>query len=231
MLPGTNFSGFHESLITCILIIYSLTETGYLIWLEESSREFKDVKGRFVKKWCKKKGKCPTDLTILAVVNPAVQDAFTAYRQTLPRGNTGTEMYFHGTRLNCDQLRDYHTLCSERGCGICGIARNGFLSRHISDRFQRFGRAFYLAPNSSKSNDYCSNPYNVQYRAMFLCEVAPGNKYCLRHNMTSLQKPPDGCHSVYGKSKFLFLKGDLNYDEIVIFNSEAICPRYILLYS
>lgn len=204
---------------------------GYLIWLEPSSEEFKKVSRQFTDSWCKKKGSCPQVLSVLAVVNPAVEDALNAYRRTLPRRHSGTEMYFHGTSLDCT-LDQYQTLCTGSKCGVCGISRRGFLLEQINGgRFQRFGQGFYLAPNSSKSHSYCSKPRFVNYTAMLLCEVAPGKKHTLRRNTTSLQGPPHGCHSVYGKSKFLFLKGDLNYDEIVIFNPAAICPRYVLLYS
>ena len=115
------------------------------------------------------------------------------------------------------------------------IAKQGFHKTYIRrHRYQRFGQGFYLAPNSSKSSDYCSvsgSGDTTNYTAMLLCEVAPGKKHFLRHSLTTLQGPPPGCHSVYGKSKFLFFNGDLNYDEIVIFESRAICPRYVLLFS
>lgn len=209
-----------------------LTEAAYLIWLDPSSSEFKKVNGQFTKSWCKKKGICPTVFSILGIINPAVEDTLSAYRQTLPRGHSSTEMYFHGTHLDCKLFLDeFHTLCTGHSCGICSISRSGFLPEEIRrDRFQRFGHAFYLAPNSSKSNDYCTKQCNVRYTAMLLCEVAPGKKHILRTNMTSLREPPNGYNSVYGKSKFLFFAGDLNYDEIVIFKPEAICPRYVLLY-
>ena len=53
----------------------------------------------------------------------------------------------------------------------------------------------------------------------------------VRKSIIDLKEPPKGCHSVHGKSKSLFFKSVLNYDEIVIFNPNGACPRYVLLYS
>ena len=67
--------------------------------------------------------------------------------------------------------------------------------------------------------------------AMLVCQVATGKEHTLRKNMIDLKEPPKGCHSVHGKSKSLLFKSVLNYDEIVIFNPNGACPRYVLLYS
>lgn len=206
--------------------------TGYFVRVEPSSLEFKKVKEKFDNTWCNKKGRRPTVFTVLAIVNPAIERAFDAYKNSLPSLYVCSEMYFHGTRLSC-HIDECQTPCSSDECSVCSIAKCGFRQRCIRrDGFQRFGHGFYLAPNSSKSHDYSSKSGSyLNYTAMLLCEVAPGNKYFLRRSLTSLRGPPQGYHSVYGKSKFLFIKGDLNYDEIVIFESEAICPRYVLLFK
>lgn len=201
----------------------------FLIKLEKSSKRYKQIGQKFRTKWCKMKGNCPKVSSVFAIINPVIEDAFLAYRQSLPSKCSGVKMYFHGTSLSCDRLEQLHTLCGKYDCGICGIAKNGFVYNKIRrNRFQRFGPAFYLAPNSSKSNDYSSKPHNVPYKAMLLCEVAAGKKHTAQFNMTYLDNPPNGCHTVYGKSS---MDGTLNYDEIVIFKAEAICPRYIILYG
>lgn len=207
---------------------------GYFVHVKPSSEEFKKIKQKFEGGWCSKKGRCPTVQLILSVVNPTVEKAFYDYKDSLPPSYVHSEMYFHGTRLSC-HIDEYQSPCSNVDCSICAIAKQGFHKTYIRrHRYQRFGQGFYLAPNSSKSSDYCSvsgSGDTTNYTAMLLCEVAPGKKHFLRHSLTTLQGPPPGCHSVYGKSKFLFFNGDLNYDEIVIFESRAICPRYVLLFS
>ena len=204
--------------------------------MDPTSKQYNFARKRFERSWAKKKGVCPTVQGVLAVINPSIEEQLRVYRDSLPGRYKKTEMYFHGTRMDC-LLNEFHVMCDEEKCGVCGIAKKGFQQKCISDRWQRFGRAFYLAPNSSKSHDYCvirsrtSTTPSSSYQGMFLCEVAAGKKHSLRRNSVFLQGPPDGCHSVYGKSKFMFLKGDLNYDEIVIFNEKAICPRFVILYQ
>ena len=166
--------------------------------------------------------------SVFEIINPKVKATFLAYRETLPSKYSRVNTYFHGTSLCCFSLEELKTLCDINSCGICGIARNGFVYNKIRrDKFQRFGQAFYLAPNSSKANDYSSKPRNVPYKAMLLCEVAYGKKHTVYSTMKHLKCPPKGCHSVYGKSSE---NGDLNYNEIVIFKAEAIHPRFIILY-
>ena len=138
------------------------------------------------------------------------------------------ESYFHGTTLKCDKANDTR-LCQISDCGICGIVNEGFSSKRIKDDFQRFGKGFYLAPNSSKSNDYCTEPFigsdGKGTKAQILCDVCPGNKYVLKKTDQSLAGPPEGYNSVFGQ-----VRADLNYPEIVIYESAAIMPRYLILY-
>ena len=97
-----------------------------------------------------------------------------------------------------------------------------FIQKNV--RFQRFGHGFYLAPHSSKCHDYtegCSG-----YRAMLLCDVCPGNKYYLRSNNVALIGPPPGYDCVYGH-----VGSSLNYPEIVLYNPDAVMPRYIIVYQ
>ena len=64
------------------------------------------------------------------------------------------------------------------------------------------------------------------YRAMLLCKVAVGRRYVTQRNHHELKTPPEGYESVHGKHG-----GTLNYDEIVVYNPEAVLPTYVLLYT
>ena len=60
---------------------------------------------------------------------------------------------------------------------------------------------------------------------MLLCDVCPGRKYPLETNSQQLTGPPPDFDSVYGQV------GDkLNYPAIVVYNSDAIMSRYIIVY-
>ena len=82
----------------------------------------------------------------------------------------------------------------------------------------------YLAPNSSKCHEYTQGCNG--YRALILCDVAPGRKYIETHDQTKLKAPPPGYDSVYGQHG-----GRLNYDEIVLYNEDAILPKYVIMYQ
>ena len=61
---------------------------------------------------------------------------------------------------------------------------------------------------------------------MLLCEVVPGNKYHLTQGDKTLSAPPQGFNSVYGKTG-----GELNYEEIVLYNPDCVIPRYVCVYQ
>ena len=203
---------------------------------ESNSEEFRNVTDKFKKNWSKTKGPCPRIGTILRIVNPALSERYKKYHRRLSWWYQGTKQYYHGTKLNCD-ITTYLELCNSDSCGICGISRQGFDPNRISrNHWQRFGGGFYLAPNSSKSHDYplhrrnSSFPSGTGMRGLLLCDVAPGRRYSLRYDEPNLRGPPEGYDSVHGKRKFLGYFGDLNYDEVIIFNPHAIFPHYIILY-
>ena len=189
----------------------------------------KEVQQLFRKEWTgHEKGTCPQIHGIFAVKNAGLLQKWKRYKDALT--NKTVESYFHGTTLKCDIKANNTRLCQFSNCGICGIVNEGFSFEHIkAGGFQRFGKGFYLAPNSSKSNDYTA-PFignSTSYRAQLLCDVCPGNKYVLKKTDQSLAGPPVGCNSVYGQ---VGPGADLNYPEIVIYEPAAIMPRYIILY-
>ena len=196
--------------------------------LDSRSQEYTNLCEKFRRDWARRKGRCPSIISIAKIINPVISKRFESYRHTLPRSLQGVEQHYHGTRLCCD-LANSAELCENTNCGACGIARKGFDPQRISRRsVQKFGEGFYFAPNSSKSHDYAIGnrsgavvgERNTRYSSVLLCDVAPGNKYTLQFR--GLSYPPPGYHSFYAGSQ-----GELNYDELVIFDHRAIHPRYI----
>ena len=61
---------------------------------------------------------------------------------------------------------------------------------------------------------------------MLLCDVCPGNKYTLQRDNQQLTSPPQGYDSVHGQTG-----GSLNYEEIVLYQPDAILPKYIIVYQ
>ncbi|KAM9970131.1 hypothetical protein ACTFIR_001976 [Dictyostelium discoideum] len=128
------------------------------------------------------------------------------------------KILFHGSPNTCMRID-----CGR--CSACGIKESGFKisfsGTNIS--FLRFGRGIYLAPNSSKANDYNKNDiYN--YRCTIVSKVNLGNPVRLLHTNQQYSLP-SGHHSVYGQAG-----GDLNYDEYVVYNEKQVLPIGVFIY-
>ena len=195
--------------------------------------QYQEVEKHFREQWTKTTHDYPVPpipVVIYAIRNDDLTNKYRQYKQKTfsDSSKPNEEWYFHGTSIKCDIITS-NKCCDDNTCGVCGITKNGFdLSFIRNGRFQRFGRGIYLAPNSSKSNDYAKSNQYVNYRAQLLCLVACGNKCMLFNDDRSLLAPPTNCHSVYGKAS---TNGKLNYDELVIYNTDAINPQFIVVYG
>ena len=196
------------------------------------SEDFELATKLFGERWRNEwNGPCPNVFAVLEVVNPAVRERFRDYRDDIEdnwtaKGWPRVERFFHGTALRCETLYQYQTPCQRQCCSVCRIIQYGFRQECISAHKKRFGNAFYFAPNSSKSHNYCRTDCN--YFAMFICWVVPGKKYKLKFNEVNLEQPPRGFHSVYGQQSDT---GHLRNDELVLYDPDAISPKYVLLYN
>jgi len=97
------------------------------------------------------------------------------------------------------------------------LPQNGFdeslIGTNIS-RFKRFGKAFYLAPHSSKSHDYTVGHGRI--RAMLFFKTLPGKKYTVRTTNEHF-KLPAGYDSAY--------------PELLLYNTDAALPICIITYT
>ena len=225
-------------------------EEGSFVMCQPSSPRFQEMERTFHKDWDKGIDLTPTVCFVIAVVNPYLEDKLEAYKSSLRRGNQKTEFHYHGTKLRCP-LHRFFMPCQQKDCAVCGISRKGFLLEHVSKDYQHFAKAFYLAPTSSKCHDYCSTNYRRSssstitdsdeskvdlqrstYNTILYCEVVTGKKYHLKKKQTFIDGPPDGYHTVYGKSVNMpFLHVDRHNDELVVFQEDAILPKYIICYK
>ena len=189
-----------------------------------SESEFASIKDQFRRDWTK--GIAPNVKAIFVIKNKtSTKMKWCICKVSLVcRLHPGhSEMYYHGTKIFCKIMGDKR-LCSGEDCSICGISLNGFKRSKIRrgrNAWQRFGPGFYLAPNSSKANDYAQKQGT---RAMLLCDVRPGEKKRMKHDNPQHTQFA-GYQSIYGD-----IGGHLNYPEIVIPNPNAILPRYIIVY-
>jgi len=140
-------------------------------------------------------------------------------------------LLFHGTTRGCllAETSDRTSLCALPTCYLCNILRESFDVSKCGrkNKFSRFGRGIYTSSCSSKADDYASNASkDAKSRVVLLNRVTLGKAYKFRRNAVDLLGPPPGYHSVVGEPG-----GDLNYEETVVYNNDAIRPGYVLLYG
>ena len=137
----------------------------------------------------------------------------------IKRSPSHTEQYFHGTKLTCNIMKD-GAVCRDRNCGICGITREGFNENYIASNiptWMRFGYGMYLAPNASKCHEYTQGAF--YYRAMLVCDVAPGKKIVIAPPTDDTYKElTQGYDSIYGQGHAWTLKKQS------FMNVKNLCP-------
>ena len=212
----------------------SLSKSEVLLPLKNDQNTYKDIAKHFVLQWTKLTDSIkqpPQPLAIFGIQNHETVKRFHQYSSQIRqkvKGCSNSDLFFHGTKLLCDMVSS-QSCCSNSVCAICSISLSGFDKKKIGQnipRFQRFGKGIYLAPNSSKCHDYTQGNPQYGLRAQLLCLVAQGARCELLQDNTKLTGAPDNFNSVYGKKG-----GSLNYDEIVVYESNAVWPQYVVVYK
>ncbi|EIM82323.1 uncharacterized protein STEHIDRAFT_160871 [Stereum hirsutum FP-91666 SS1] len=210
------------------------------------------VANQFEDSW-RHASQCPTIEKIYQIMGTSSSvDAYHKYRKSLEDNGhfrsknleEGNEQRrWHGTKRACF-LGDpgYTQLCSDASCSLCSIIRDSYDLDRIgtahrwstfkpgSSGWGRFGRGLYTSSTSSKSDEpYIKNvgaALSSPYKAMLLNKVAVGRGYKTLVDMPTITEPPTGYHSVLGETGI-----SLNHDELVVYESEAIIPTYLVVYG
>ncbi|KAG8986571.1 hypothetical protein FRB93_005233 [Tulasnella sp. JGI-2019a] len=153
-------------------------------------------------------------------------DLHKRYQSYLSRvGNE--QQLFHCTRRIC-QVGDpgeNTALCNDTNCSLCRILRSSFSVQYARSTGM-FGSGIYSSATSSKASLYSRNTVRSNYNAMLLVRVAVGKMYCTDVADRGREAPPAGYDSVCG------LPGiQLNHDETVVYNDDAIRPAYLIVYE
>ena len=72
-------------------------------------------------------------------------------------------------------------------------------------------------------------PIGKHRRRMLLCKVASGTEFRTKNDHKDFTGPPAGYDSVHGEAGHT--AGRLNYDEVVVYEEEAILPYAIVVYG
>lgn len=127
-------------------------------------------------------------------------------------------------------------------------------------KFRRFGTGIYTTACSSsewilylavfrfsnvtsEADDYTLNgDESSKLRVLLVSRVIVGNPHKRRLNATNLTEPPCGHHSVLRCFSYMPISdlafqvigepgADLNYEETVVYNNDAIRPAYLVVYG
>ncbi|KAG9004307.1 hypothetical protein FRB94_006810 [Tulasnella sp. JGI-2019a] len=207
--------------------------------ISEDDSTFDKITDQFHKSW-RHSSPLPEIQQIYKIIQSKdLMDRYYAYREFVEdSGNfvlggmaPGNERRrWHGTRRVCD-LGDDPTrtrLCDSNHCGTCGILRTSFKLVATRDNIRdRIGRGIHTSSTSSRAHDYSKTTAieSSRYLSMLLTTVVLGKAYKASTNGETLSAPP-GYHSV--------LRGvgnELNYDDIVVYNEDAIRPAWLIIYD
>jgi len=193
---------------------------------------YHDVAQQFAQQW-KHPTPVPNIIKLWKVsTTQIVIDRFSRYRRRIEkiRGIPGGNMRrrFHGTIRRCrlGDTSSANALCGLSNCNLCRIIQRSFQVAKAGQRtnFIRFGAGIYTSATSSKANDYSAGSASPN-KAMLLNDVVLGRVAKLIRTNTSLRKPPPGFDAVIGEPG-----EDLNYDECVVYNNDAIRPSFLIIY-
>jgi len=213
-------------------MLRALSGAPIIVEVPSGSTVHQDVLRQFTQQW-KHPTSVPTVIKLWKVyADQTVIDRFSSYQQGIeqtrgiPGGNTRRR--FHGTIRECclgDNASE-NALCRLNGCNLCRIIQSSFQLAKAGQRtnFGRFGAGIYTSATSSKANDYSSGSASPN-KAMLLNDVVMGRAVKLTWTDTSLTQPPQGYDAVIGEPG-----GDLNYDESVVYNNDAIRPSFLIIY-
>ncbi|KAL4249305.1 hypothetical protein ABKN59_007006 [Abortiporus biennis] len=213
-----------------------------LVPLLSENPKYNEICELFNQGWKHPEKQLPRIRAIYKIIFPeSVVSPFLKYQSSLSSApsfwspfvqRTCTEaLLFHGTNRACllGENTKNTMLCKLSGCSLCTIIRQSFDVSKCGNKhqFSRFGTGIYTSSCSSKADDYTRNLNgHAKLRVLLLNRVALGKTYKLRRNATDLKQPPSGYNSVSGIPGL-----DLNYEESVVYNNDAIRPGYLLVYG
>ncbi|KAN0121102.1 ADP-ribosylation [Russula decolorans] len=213
-------------------MIRALSGAPIILEIPSSGQLYMQVMQQFAEQW-KHPTQVPTMIKLWKIyADQTVLDRFSNYQRGVEqnRGISGanTRRRFHGTVRECclGDTSSENALCRLSTCNLCRIIQSSFQLAKAGQRtnFGRFGAGIYTSATSSKANDYSSGSASPN-KAMLLNDVVMGRVVKLTWTDTSLNQPPHGFDAVIGEPG-----GDLNYDECVVYNNDAIRPSFLIIY-
>ncbi|KAG8791803.1 hypothetical protein FRB91_003620 [Serendipita sp. 411] len=211
-----------------------------IIEIPASHPKFTDIANQFQTAWFHTKPAFkPAKYIYFILIRAPSEASYAAYRAKVEqegnflqkgRAEGNENRRFYGTNRQCTLGDPRETqLCSNYACGLCGIIRTSFDFKHYKGKFRwgRFGRGLHTSTTSSSSEPYTINRTLSPYKAMLMTKVVAGRGYKMTQDDTTRIAPPVGYHSVLGGP---YIGGLHGYDELVVYDSDAIRPAYLIVY-
>ncbi|KAG8985835.1 hypothetical protein FRB90_004419 [Tulasnella sp. 427] len=207
-----------------------------LLEVPTSDPRFTDVAGQFKTAW-KHTANPPRVAKVYKVILPqSLIDKYDTYKRNLEAAGNFTakgmqpaneRRRWHGTRRTCKVGDDPKNLsfCNNTQCSVCLILKNSYDVKFAAAGM--FGKGIYTSATSSKSDTYTRGAApGSPYKAMFLNRVAVGKGKILTSADSSLRASPAGFDSVIANPG-----SGLNYDELIVYDNDAIRTSWLLLYE
>jgi len=203
--------------------LYSTLEKKFMKGWKHPNKKKPQLQAMYKILWSDASLKPYNDYRALVAASSALRE-----RSTNPANE---QLLFHGTNRYCQLVEDGSKvrLCNLSTCHLCCIIRNSFDVRKCGTKhkFRRFGTGIYTTSCSSKADDYMLNgDESSKYRVLLVSRVVVGNPLKRRCNATNMIEPPCGHHSVIGEPGV-----DLNYEETIVYNNDAIRPAFLIVYG
>ena len=184
-----------------------------------------DIETLFQKRWSSKEEKCPSLTLILAIVSPFQDRQFRNYIEASEKKDNkakdASKVFFFGTSLGCD-LQTYQSPCRNLSnfmvCGVCNLASEGF-SHLVSPMIP-------LDSNPASAHHKAERHSDSYTYALLMCDIACTNTRKMKRKLCDIEGRPDGVDTV-GVRNGSILR---NMDEMRVYNADAVCPRYVLIY-
>lgn len=219
----------------------ALSKAPVIIEIPRDHKNYRSVETQFTQSW-RHSTACPEVKAVYKVIT--TEASLQQYRQYLdgvetrgnfaamgmPRGNE--KRRWHGTKRKCNIGDKGNTeFCTDPGCSLCCIIKTSFDLSFFKGAtgWGRFGRGIYTSSTSSKSHDYSRNvDITSEWNALLLNKVVVGNGKKLTRGDKSLTAAPAGYDSVLAEA---VPGGALNYDELVVYQNDAVRPSYLIMYK
>ncbi|KAF9783095.1 hypothetical protein BJ322DRAFT_1008547 [Thelephora terrestris] len=199
---------------------------------------YNNVANQFQKSW-RHPTPCPRVQAVFKIVETKnISDKYNAYRNVVegrgaftsngrPAGNQ--QRRWHGTNRECGLGENgRNSFCYSAQCSLCCIIRASFDLTHSGKKSgSSFGHGIYTSSTSSNSNGYSKNLTASTLKAVLLVYVVVGKAKKIASNQAAVTQPPAGYDSVIAEPA----TGFLDYDELVVYSEDAVCPAYLVMYD